>query len=124
MKVPASVKPAVWGAVAGAIAAIVVGFGWGGWVTGGTAVGMKADSAEAAIVLAMTPLCLGKATAQPEQLAQLKEESRWRRSNFVIDAGWVSDVSEQYRTAVARECAVAAMEIEAAPATTAAQPAS
>jgi hypothetical protein len=37
MQVPASVKPAVWGAVGGAVAAMIVGFTWGGWVTGGTA---------------------------------------------------------------------------------------
>jgi hypothetical protein len=28
MNVPASVKPAVWGAIGGAIAAIVIGFAW------------------------------------------------------------------------------------------------
>ena len=33
----AAVKPALWGAAAGAIALAIVGFNWGGWVTGGTA---------------------------------------------------------------------------------------
>ena len=61
MNVPASVKPAVWGVIGGAIAAIVVGFAWGGWVTGGTAGKMEAASAEAAIVQAFTPLCVAKA---------------------------------------------------------------
>ena len=32
----------------GAIAAIIVGFAWGGWVTGGTAGKMETASAEAA----------------------------------------------------------------------------
>ena len=36
MQVPAQVKPAAWGAVGGAIAAMIIGFAWGGWVTGGT----------------------------------------------------------------------------------------
>ena len=36
MKLPAEVKPALWGVVGGAVAAIVIGFAWGGWVTGGT----------------------------------------------------------------------------------------
>ena len=48
MNVPASVKPAVWGVIAGAIAAIIIGFAWGGWVTGGTAGRMETASAEAA----------------------------------------------------------------------------
>jgi hypothetical protein len=30
-------KPALWGAVAGAGALAIVGFTWGGWVTGGKA---------------------------------------------------------------------------------------
>jgi hypothetical protein len=51
MNVPGWVKPAAWGLIGGAIAAIVIGFVWGGWVTGGTAVKMEAASAEAAIVL-------------------------------------------------------------------------
>ena len=36
MELPAEVKPALWGVAGGAVAAIVIGFAWGGWVTGGT----------------------------------------------------------------------------------------
>jgi hypothetical protein len=110
MNMPASVKPAIWGAIGGAIAAMIVGFVWGGWVTGGTAGRMAATSAEEAIVLTFTPLCVAKAEQQPEQLALLKEESRWARRNFVIEAGWVDNVSEKYRSAVATECAAIVVE--------------
>src|SRR5215208_8127317 len=55
MQVPASVKPAIWGAIGGAIAAMIIGFGWGGWVTGGTAGKMATTSAQDATVLALTP---------------------------------------------------------------------
>jgi GTP cyclohydrolase I-like protein len=37
MQIPAEVKPACWGAVGGAVALAIVGFMWGGWVTGGKA---------------------------------------------------------------------------------------
>jgi hypothetical protein len=50
MTVPEWVKPAVWGVIGGAIAAIVIGFIWGGWVTGGAATKMEAASAEAAVI--------------------------------------------------------------------------
>jgi hypothetical protein len=110
MNVPASVKPAAWGAVGGAIAAIVIGFAWGGWVTGGTAGQMEAASAEAAIVLAFTPLCVAKAEQQPEQLPLLKEERSWARDDFVVKAGWVDNVSEKYRSAVAEACASTVVE--------------
>jgi hypothetical protein len=116
MNVPASVKPAVWGAIGGAIAATVIGFAWGGWVTGGTAGRMEAASAEAAIVQAFTPLCVAKAEQQPEKLVPLKEESTWKHDDFVIGAGWVDNVSEEYRTEVARVCASTLVEgMEAEP---------
>jgi hypothetical protein len=116
MNVPASVKPAVWGAIGGAIAAMIIGFAWGGWVTGGAAGKMAAVSAEEAIVLAFTPLCVAKAERQPEQLVLLKKESDWQRDKFVIKAGWVANVSEKYRSAVAQACASTVVEgMEAKP---------
>jgi hypothetical protein len=112
MNVPAFIKPAVWGVIGGAIAAIVVGFVWGGWVTGGTAGKMEAASAEAAVVQAFTPLCVAKAEQQPEKFASLKEKSSWGspRGDFVIEAGWVDNVEEKYRSAVAKACAQTVVE--------------
>lgn len=116
MTVPEWIKPAAWGVVGGVIAAIVVGFAWGGWVTGGTATQMAATSAEAAIVQAFTPLCVSKAEQEPEQLVLLKEESSWQRDDFVVEAGWVDNVNEKYRGDVARSCAKAVLEaMEAEP---------
>jgi hypothetical protein len=110
MKVPEWVKPAAWGAIGGAIAAIIVGFAWGGWVTGGTAGLMETASAEAAVVQAFTPLCVAKAEQQPDKLVPLQEESSYQRDNFVIEAGWVDNVSEEYRTEVATACASTLVE--------------
>lgn len=104
------IKPAVWGVVGGAIVAIVIGFAWGGWVTGGTAGKMEAASAEVAVVQALTPLCVTKAERQPEQLVLLKEESSYKRDDFVIDAGWVDNVNEKYQKAVAEVCASTVVE--------------
>ena len=110
MPVPASVKPAVWGAVGGAIAAMVIGFVWGGWVTGGTAGKMAATSAESAVVLAFTPLCVARAEQQPDQLELLRKENNWSRADFIVKAGWVANVSEKYRSDVARSCATTIVE--------------
>ncbi len=116
MKMPVSVKPAVWGAIAGAIAAMIIGFVWGGWVTGGTAGRMAETSAETAIVQALTPLCVAKAEQEPEQLVRLKEESSYQRDDFVVKAGWVDNVNEKYRSAVAETCASTVVEaMEAKP---------
>ena len=104
MNIPEATKPAIWGAIGGAIVAMVIGFTWGGWVTGGTATQMQTTSAESAIVQAFTPLCVVKAEQEPEQIALLKEEASYQRDNFVVEAGWVDNVSEKYRSEVADAC--------------------
>ena len=71
---------------------------------------MVATSAQEASVLALTPLCVAKGEQQPEQLVLLKKESSWSRGDFVIKAGWVGNVNEKYRSAVAKACASTLVE--------------
>ena len=69
------IKEALWGAVGGAIAAMIVGFGWGGWVTGGTAGRMAATQSSTAVVEALVPVCVAQSVndpAGPAKLEQLK----------------------------------------------------
>jgi carbohydrate-binding DOMON domain-containing protein len=110
MQVPAQVKPAAWGALGGAVAAMIIGFAWGGWVTGGTSDKNAGAAANTAVVQAMVPLCVAKAEQQPEQLTALKKESSFSRYDMVIKAGWVSNVAEKYRREVAGGCASAIVE--------------
>lgn len=104
------VKPALFGAVGGAIAAIAIGFIFGGWVTGGTAAEMEKASAEGAIAQTFTPLCVAKAEKEPEQIERMLQKSSWNQDNFVVDAGWVDNVSEEYQRTVAVSCAAALKE--------------
>jgi hypothetical protein len=46
MKLPIETKPALWGAAGGAIALAIVGFSWGGWVTGKKAETSAAERAK------------------------------------------------------------------------------
>ena len=71
---------------------------------------MAETSAEQAVVNAFTPLCVARAEEEPEQLLLLREESRWARRGFVEEAGWVANVNEDYRSAVATECAAIVVE--------------
>ena len=57
MKMPVELKPALWGAVGGAVALALIGFTWGGWVTGAKARGMAKTNSEAAVVAALAPIC-------------------------------------------------------------------
>jgi hypothetical protein len=52
------IKEGLWGAVGGAIAAIIIGFVWGGWVTGGSAERMAATQSGIAVVEASCPSAL------------------------------------------------------------------
>ena len=110
MKIPESVKPAIWGMVCGGIATMVIGFSWGGWITTGTAGQMEKASAKAAVIQAFAPLCVAKAEPQLEKLAALKELSRWKHDAFVTEAGWVDNVSDEYRDDVAGVCASTLIE--------------
>lgn len=110
MNTPEWIKPAIWGGIGGAVVAMTLGFSWAGWVTQGTAGQMEEASAKAAIIQAFTPLCVAKAEPQKQMLAKLKEESQWKHDDFVVEAGWVDNVNENYRADVARRCAATLIE--------------
>jgi uncharacterized protein YcfJ len=110
MPIPAQVKPAAWGAIGGAIAAMIIGFVWGGWVTGGTSEKAATAAGKTAVVQAFVPICVAKAEQQPDQLTLLKQESSYSRTGFVTKAGWVDVVAEKYRRDVAEQCATAVVE--------------
>lgn len=110
MKSRSWVEPGIWGLIGGAAAAMIIGFSWGGWVTGGTAGQMEEASAKSAVIQALVPVCVSKAEGERSKLVALKEQSQWKRDDFVTEAGWVDNVSDDYRSDVARACASALVE--------------
>ena len=97
MKTPENTKPVLWGAVAGAVAMLAVGF-WGlGWTTAGSAEKFATARAETAVVAALVPFCVAKAQLDGVKLAKFhsEETTSWTRSQFVRDAGWASLSSEK-----------------------------
>ena len=81
MKLPEWLKPAIYGAVAGAVAISIAGFSWGGWVTGGSAREMAADQARLEVVAALVPVCVEQSKQDPNviaTLASLEGESSYR----------------------------------------------
>ena len=106
----ATVKPALWGAAAGAIALAIVGFNWGGWVTGGTAETLAKNSAATAVVAALAPICVEKFRQAADATANLAEMKKatyaWDQSKFVEKGGWATmPGSTQANSAVAKACA-------------------
>ncbi len=60
MNIPKWLKPGFNGAIVGAVALAIVGFSWGGWVTGGTAEQMASKQARSEVVAALAPTVIGK----------------------------------------------------------------
>jgi hypothetical protein len=99
----------VQGAVAGAVATLVIGFMWGGWVTGGTAKEMAQKGASSALVTALAPICVDKFQHSPEaatNLVELRKVSSWQQGNFITKGGWATmPGTTEANSAVADACA-------------------
>ncbi len=54
------------GAAVGAVATMIVGFNWGGWLLGSTADKMAKEQSDQAVVAAMAPVCADKFRALPD----------------------------------------------------------
>lgn len=111
MKIPVETKPAIWGVVGGAIAATIVGFSWGGWVTGGTAEAQATQQANAAVVMALAPVCVERFQRGPDapgNLVALKKADSWSQGDFVEKGGWATTPgakAEGQVSAIAKACA-------------------
>jgi hypothetical protein len=94
----------------GAVASMVVGFSWGGWVTGGTADKLAAERANTAVLAALTPICVEKFLKNSEAKANLadlqKISSTWEQGQYLEKGGWATPpgaTSSDYQ--LARACA-------------------
>lgn len=93
MQMPEWLKPALYGAGAGAAALAIVGFSWGGWVTGGSAQKMASAEARAEVVAALAPICVEQSRQDPNlkiTLANLMEASSYKRGEMLMDTGWAT----------------------------------
>lgn len=104
-----NMKPILMGAVGGAVALAIVGFGWAGWVTGGTAEAMAQKHAKSATVAALAPICAAKFQADSSFdtiLSELNETRAYQRSAFIAKGGWATmPGSEKGDRDVAKACA-------------------
>ena len=88
MKVPSalqgeSLTRLIQGAIAGAVAAIAIGFGWGGWVTGSTANKMMTASYDKAVIATLAPGCAAQFRKLPDSADRMavlvaNKDSSWR----------------------------------------------
>ena len=98
-----------WSAVAAVVATMIVGFTWGGWVTGGTARAMAQTMADEAVVKRLAPICVVQSGQDPKKVEKLKELtalSGYERGEFLKKVGWSKMPGEaESDSRVSEECA-------------------
>jgi len=91
-------KVVFWFAVAAVVLTLIVGFNWGGWVTGGSALKTAQAMAKDAVVQRLTPMCVAQYNQDPgkvQKLTELKDTSTWQRGAYVAKQGWATMPGEE-----------------------------
>ena len=79
--------------VGSVVVALIIGFNWGGWVTGGTAKRMAEQAMQEGRAKLAASICVDRFMDGKDaraQLAMLKDKSVWERDDFIADGGWVT----------------------------------
>jgi hypothetical protein len=94
MRMPTWLRPAIIGAAFGALTTALVGFGYGGWVSGRSVEQMGIRQSTAAVITALLPVCLSQSKADPEVIAKTQHvgalSSLYERRAFVMRTGWAT----------------------------------
>jgi len=82
-----------WSVVAAVILTMIVGFSWGGWVTGGTAQKMAEVAATKAVVERLSLICVDQFSQDPDKeqkLIAFIDTKAYQRDDYVRDQGWAT----------------------------------
>jgi len=97
-----------WSWVASIVVTMIIGFTWGGWVTGGAARKMADVIGEDAVVKRLAPMCVlqfRQDVKKDQKLKGLKETGTWEKTEFVKKQGWATMPGEREPDGkVADEC--------------------
>jgi len=103
------------GASVGAIATMIIGFNWGGWVLGKTAENDAALRVNTALVQAYGPVCIERFKHQPNVEAKWVELTKidaWRRDVYIKESGFATPPgSTSPNSGVADACAEALSKV-------------
>jgi alpha/beta superfamily hydrolase len=98
---------------------MIIGFSWGGWMTGGSAIKVADERANNAVVAALTPICVEKFLQNSDVKANLavlqKISSNWEQGDYLQKGGWATRPganSSDYQ--LARACAEKLVRIKIA----------
>jgi hypothetical protein len=116
MQVPVWIKPAVWGAVIGAVGIMIIGFSWMGWTLNSTHQRLATERSESAVSAALAPFCVSSYLKQPDaakKLALLREDNSWAQREAIEKGGWATMPGGTEPTSgVADACAAALLKVK------------
>jgi hypothetical protein len=118
MNGPEWLKPGFYGAVIGAVFVGVVGFTWGGWVTGGTANDRAMAMSRDDVVASMVPVCVDMARTDParaEKLATIRGASTYQRRHALMTAGWATMPGADAPNRDIAQACLAALDVDGSP---------
>ena len=84
--------------LASVVLTIVIGFVWGGWITGSRARDMAKQSSQDAVVARLASICVAQYdqdSGKALKIQELKAASAYQRSNYVEDQGWATMPGEE-----------------------------
>ena len=83
-----------WACIAAAVATMIIGFGWGGWVTGGGSRTMATAAAQEAHTQLASAICVQRFMAAPDSAARLGELKAipeiYKKRQFIEAGGWAT----------------------------------
>lgn len=91
MKLPSQLTPMLQGAAIGAAAVALLGFTWGGWLTGASAETLAKDRSNKAVIASLAPICqdnFRRGKDVSAQLIELKKANSWEQASFIEKGGW------------------------------------
>ena len=94
MRTPTWAKPAITGAIVGAVATMIFGFSQGGWYTSGSAERLAYQRSATAVISALTPICVNQSKLDPDSMAKRAQlvamKTTYEQRDFVMKAGWAT----------------------------------
>jgi len=100
----------IWGLIIGGVIVMIIGFAWGGWLTGGTAQKMTDE----AVLASQAAICVAQFIKQPNHEEKLKELGKidsWKRSDFIEKGGWDKMPGQEKASSLVSQACAKGLEV-------------
>ena len=104
------IKFGIGGLICGAIVAMIIGFGWGGWVTAST----NQKISDTAVLASQAAICVAQYVKEPNSEGKLKEFAAidsYKRSEFIEKGGWDKMPGQKDANSDVRNACVTGLEV-------------